>query len=150
MTARKLDLHDLLFGIFLILVAGGALLATKDLNVGSAAEMGAGYMPRAISLILMGFGVFFTARGIFWGEGRGIERVHLRPLLGIMVAVAVFAFLAESAGLVLAALSTVVIAGFAGPEHRFVEGVLFSLVLTACAVLLFVRVLSLPIPVWPW
>jgi hypothetical protein len=150
MTARKLDLHDLLFGIFLILVAGGALLATRNLGVGSAAEMGPGYMPRAISLILMGFGVFFTGMGIFRSKGRGIERVHLRPLLGIMIAVGVFALLAESAGLVIAALSTVVIAGFAGPEHRLIEGIVFSLVLTACAVFLFVRVLLLPIPVWPW
>lgn len=151
MTGRKVDLQDALFGAFLILVAGGTLLATTKLSIGTAAEMGPGYMPRAIALILMAFGLFFTAKGLFrGGEGRGIERIHLRPLPGILVAVGVFAFLAESAGLVIASLSTVIIAGFAGPEHRFVESVIFSLVLTACAVLLFVRVLNLPIPVWPW
>jgi hypothetical protein len=150
MTGRKLDLQDILFGGFLILVAGGTLLATRNLQVGTAAEMGPGYMPVAVALILMAFGLWFTAKGLFWGEERGIEPVKLRPLVGILIAVAVFSLLAETAGLVLAAFATVVIAGFAGPEHRFLESVIFSMVMTACAYLLFIRVLSLPIPIFPW
>jgi hypothetical protein len=149
MSVRKVDLHDVLFGGFLILVAAIALVATRKLTVGTAGNMGPGYMPLAISLGLMAFGVFFTGRGLF-RPYQGIEPVQLRPLLAIIASVAVFALLAERLGLVVAALTTVIIAGFGGREHRLLEGVIFAVVLTGCAVLLFVRVLSLPIPVWPW
>lgn len=149
MRKLKLDLQDVLFGLFLIAAAGGAMFATRNLSVGTAADMGPGYMPLAVSLILLGFGVFLTGRGLLAGGGEAIEPVQFRPIAAVLLSVAAFALLAERAGLVVASLATVIVAGFGGREHRFVEGVLFALVLTACSVLLFVRVLALPIPVWP-
>lgn len=150
MLKRKIDLQDVLFGGFLILVAAGAILATRNLNVGTASSMGPGYMPLAVSLIIMGFGIFLIGRGLLSGKAEGVEPIQLRPILAIMVSVAIFAVLAERLGLVVASLGTVIVAGFGGREHRLVEAIIFAAVLTACSVLLFVRVLSLPIPVWPW
>ena len=149
MLKRRIDFQDVLFGLFLIAVAAFAMFATRKLSVGSASDMGPGYMPLAISLIILGFGVFLTGRGLLSGNEQGIEAVQLRPVLMILLSVGVFAFLAERAGLVLASLATVIIAGFGGREHRFVEGAIFAVVLTAASVLLFVRVLALPVPVWP-
>ncbi|MGQ4275090.1 tripartite tricarboxylate transporter TctB family protein [Terrihabitans sp. B22-R8] len=146
---RKGDLPDILFGGFLILVAAGTMFATRNLTVGRAGDMGPGYMPLAISLILLGFGLVFAGRG-FFRLNRGIEPVQPRPVLGIMLAVGMFALLAESAGLVLASLATIIVAGFAGRENRLIESLIFSVVLTAAAVLLFVKGLALPVPVWPW
>lgn len=145
---RRFDMPDLLFGLFLVLVATGALIATRTLTFGSAAEMGPGYMPRVVSLGLLGFGLFFTGRGLF-GHWKGIERVHLRPILAIPASVAVFALLAVNAGLAIASLATVVVAGAASRESRLLEILLFGVVLSAAAVLLFVKLLALPVPVWP-
>lgn len=149
MTRRRLDWPDLLFGAFLVALAAGTLFATRTLSGGTAAEMGPGYMPRAIALILMGFGLFFTGRGLLRSHA-GIERVHLRPIIGICVSVGVFAILIEPAGLALASFAAIVLAAVASRESRFLEVILFGLAITAGAVLLFVKALALPVSIWPW
>lgn len=149
MTGRRLDLPDLLFGLFLILVAAIALMATRHLSVGTPADMGPGFVPRAVSFALCAFGLFFSVRGLL-GRFRGIGPVRLRPLLAISGAVAVFAALAVSSGLAIASLATVVVAGIASAESRPIENLLFGVGISAGAVLLFVKLLALPLPVWPW
>lgn len=149
MTRRRFDWPDLAFGAFLIAVAAGTLVATRGLNAGTAADMGPGYMPRAIALILMAFGLFFAGRGLLRGPV-GIEPVQLRPILGVAAAVGVFALLIENAGLALASFAAIVIAAVASRESRFFEVIVFGLAITAGAVLLFIKALALPVSIWPW
>ncbi len=149
MTNRRFDLPDLLFGLFLIIVAAGTLVATWHLAGGTAANMGPGYMPRAIALILIGFGLFFAGRS-FLKAHQGISRVQMRPLLAIIISVALFALLAEQAGLLVASFIAVLAAGFATAENRLIESSLFSIAIASGAALLFIKVLALPIPLWPW
>jgi Tripartite tricarboxylate transporter TctB family len=149
MTGRRTDWQDLLFGLFLIAVAGIALLATRTLSGGTAADMGPGYMPRAIAMALLAFGLTFSVRAI----GRpflAIAPVQARPLLAITAAVAVFALTASRFGLALSSFAAILIASLATREARPVETVLFALALSAAAVLLFVKALALPVPIWPW
>lgn len=148
MTRSRIDWQDLLFGLFLVAVAAGTLVATRNLAIGSAADMGPGYMPRVVALALLGFGLFFSTRGIR-RSGIAIEAVQARPLLAILGAVGLFALTAERLGLAIASVLTVILAGFATREGRPVETVLFALLLAGAAVLLFVKVLALPVPVWP-
>lgn len=149
MTQRRIDWPDLLFGLFLIAVAAGAFAATARLAGGTAADMGPGYMPRAIAFGLLGFGLFFAGRGLV-RPFAGIARVQARPILGIAASVAVFALLVEDAGLALAAFAAIVIAALASRESRLVEVLLFGIAVSAGAVLLFVKALALPVPIWPW
>ena len=148
MTRSRIDLQDLLFGLFLVAVAAGTLVATRKLAIGHAADMGPGYMPRVVALALMGFGLFFSGRG-FWCMRVGIEPVQLRPLLAILASVGVFALTAERLGLAIASVAAVILASFATREGRFVETIAFAVVLSGAAVLLFVKLLGLPIPIWP-
>jgi hypothetical protein len=150
MLKLRVNLHDVLFGIFLIVAAGAAMFVTRHLTIGTAANMGPGYMPLAVALIILGFGVFLVGRGLLAGHEQGIDTVQLRPILAILISVGAFALLAERAGLVAASFASILIAGFGGREFRIVESILFACVLTACAALLFVRVLDLPLPLWPW
>lgn len=149
-TRSGKDWQDLLFGLFLVAVAAGTLFATRRLAVGHAADMGPGYMPRVIALGLLGFGLFFSVRGL-WRSGAVslIEPVRLRPLLAVLAAVAVFALAAERLGLAIVSVLAIVVASFATREGRLIETVPFALVLATAAVLLFVKVLALPVPVWP-
>ena len=148
MTRRRTDWPDLLFGLFLILVAGIALVATRNLSGGTAADMGPGYMPRAIAIGLLAFGLWFGIRGIS-RPYVGIAPVLLRPLLAITASVAVFALTTTRFGLALSSFAAILIASFATREARFLETVLFALALSAAAVLLFVKVLALPVQIWP-
>lgn len=146
--SKRIDWPDFLLGLFLILVATICLVATRKLAVGIASDMGPGYMPRAIAFGLMGFGLFFIGRGIL-SSFQGVTAIQLRPLLCIGLSVGVFALLAERAGLVLAALCCIIIAAVATKEVRPLEALLFGCVLAALSVLLFVKVLALPVPIWP-
>lgn len=148
MTRTRIDWQDLLFGLFLVAVAAGTLIATRKLAIGSAADMGPGYMPRVVSLGLLAFGLFFCGRGVR-RAGLAIEPVQLRPLLAILAAVGIFALTAERLGLAIASVVTVILASFATREGRLHETVPFALLLSAAAVLLFIKVLALPVPVWP-
>jgi putative tricarboxylic transport membrane protein len=148
MTRSRIDLQDRLFGLFLVAVATGTLVATRNLTVGHAADMGPGYMPRVVALALMGFGIFFTGRGL-WRMRVGIAPVQLRPLLAILASVGVFALTAERLGLAIASVVTVILASLATREGRVVETVAFAVLLSGAAVLLFVKLLGLPIPIWP-
>ncbi|WP_065749903.1 tripartite tricarboxylate transporter TctB family protein [Bradyrhizobium paxllaeri] len=148
MTRFRIDLQDLLFGLFLVAVATGTLVATRNLTVGHAADMGPGYMPRVVAFALMGFGLFFTGRGL-WRVRVGIAPVQLRPLLAIVASVGVFALTAERLGLAIASVVTVILASLATREGRIVETIAFAILLSGAAVLLFVKLLGLPIPIWP-
>jgi hypothetical protein len=148
MTRLRLDWQDVLLGAFLVAVAAGALYATRTLSVGHAADMGPGYMPRVVSLALLGFGLFFLGRSAR-GVAVTIEAVRLRPLLAVLAAVGVFALTAERLGLAIASVLTVLLAGLATRETRPLESIGFALLLSALAALLFVKVLALPVPLWP-
>jgi putative tricarboxylic transport membrane protein len=148
MNARRTDWQDLLFGLFLIIVAGIALVATRNLSGGHAADMGPAYMPRAIAIGLLLFGLWFGIRGLT-RPFLGIAPVLARPLLAITASVAVFALTASRFGLALSSFAAILIASLATREARPIEAVLFALGLSAAAVLLFVKVLSLPVPIWP-
>lgn len=148
MTRRALDWRDLILGLFLVAVAAGALWLTRTLPVGSAADMGPGYMPRVVSLALLGFGLFFLVRGARHA-GVAIEPVQARPLLAILLAVGLFALTAERLGLAVASVLTVLLAGLATREARPLESIGFAILLSGLAALLFVKVLALPVPLWP-
>jgi hypothetical protein len=73
----------------------------------------------------------------------------LRSLIAIPLAVALFSLLVEFAGLAIASLVTIIVAAYATHEFRAKEAVIFGVTIAAVSVLLFVQVLSLPLPVWP-
>lgn len=148
MSTRRIDWPDLLFGLFLLLVATGTLVATRKLGIGSAANMGPGYMPRVIAIAVIGFGLFFFGRGLLRSY-QGVARVHLRPLLAIVTSVALFTLLVEVIGLAAAAVITIIAAAFATRDVRPLEAAIFAVLMATISVLLFVTALSLPVPIWP-
>ncbi len=139
---------DLLFGLFL---AGAACLvfwATRTLPLGTAASMGPAYFPRAIAWGTLCFGVFFIVKSLIVA-GAPLSPPKLRPLLLIPLAAAVFSSLVMLAGLAIASFLSMLLASAASRESRPLEILIFSLCISAGSVLLFVRALSLPVPIFP-
>lgn len=149
MTSRRIDWPDVLFGLFLIVAAAGTFAATWKLAGGTAANMGPGYVPRALAFALFAFGAFFAGRG-FMRAHVAISRVHLRPILGVSIGVGIFALLIGRAGLAVASFASLIVAAAASRESKFFEVILFGLFITAGSVLLFVKALNLPVPIWSW
>ena len=148
MTTR-VDLKDALFGAFLIAVAGLVLFATRSLSFGTPADMGPGFMPRALAGLAAAFGAVFLIRGLM-RPGEPIDPPQARPLFCLLAAIAAFALLGAKAGLGVAAFATVVVAALGGSETKPLELVLFAAAVAVASTLLFVKALSLPLPVWPW
>jgi hypothetical protein len=147
MTSRG-DRPDIAFGSFLILLAILALFGTRTLAVGTAANMGPGYVPRALAWIILGFGVIITAHGL-WARFRQLPAILPRPLICVLVSLAVFALILPKGGLVLATLGTMACSTFAATDYKWRESVIFAVVITIFTVLLFVNGLGLPLSVWP-
>jgi hypothetical protein len=75
-------------------------------------------MPRAIAIMLLAFGLWFSIRGLRRPFVGGSHRVRLQPLLAITASVAVFALTATRFGLALSSFATILIANLATRESR--------------------------------
>ena len=146
--ALRLNIPDLAFAAFLIAIGALAFALAGQLSVGTAAAMGPGYVPRALAIIVMIYGLVLGARAIFSGV-TPFPPIEFRPLLLIGASVAVFGLLLPFAGLAVTSFLTVISAGFAAYDVRLRENAVAALVLAAVAVLLFVTALGLPISIWP-
>ena len=104
-------------------------------------------MPRLLGILLAAIGLFLIVRSRWTAEPVDTA-VAWRPVVLISAATAAFALMFEVTGLVPAILVSVAVANFATPENRWVTAIVLSAVLAFFAWLLFVRGLSLPLPVW--
>ncbi|MDH2328178.1 tripartite tricarboxylate transporter TctB family protein [Cereibacter sp. SYSU M97828] len=148
MNAARGDGPDLLTaGLFAGFGALGLWLA-RDLDQGTMAQMGAGYLPRAVcaGLILLGgvIGAMALRR-----DAAPIEGMRLRPLLVIVGSIAGFAFLAEHGGFVAASLWLIIAGSLADPGGRWRTVLMLAGGLTAFGALVFVYGLGVQMELWP-
>jgi len=144
----KLNVPDLAFAAFLVAFGALAFALAGELTVGTAASMGPGYVPRGLAMIIMVYGVVLGVRAAFSGR-EPFPSVAWRPIFFVGAAVAVFAILLPTLGLAVTSFAVVVCAGFAAYDVQLRENALLGIALAVFAVVLFVTVLGLPIPVWP-
>lgn len=148
MQKSRGDIPGAAFGGFLILLAIVALTETRNLSQGTAEDMGPGYVPRALAIIIMVFGIVIAGRGIF-ARHRPLPAIKLRPILSVLLSLAIFALLLPRGGLALATLATMACSTFATADYKWRESVIFALIITAFTILLFVYGLGLPLSIWP-
>jgi hypothetical protein len=146
-SAPRLDAKELAFGLFLIVLALVAFGATSSLTIGSAADMGPGFVPRALAWIILGFGVAFLVTGLL-KVPEPLPALAWRPLVMILASIALFAVLFSTLGLIAACVGTVVVAGAATTPVRWLQLVVFGIAMAAFSALLFVKGLGLPFKLW--
>lgn len=145
---HRVDVKELAFGVFLIALALVAFASTSALSIGTAADMGPGFVPRTLAWIILLFGVSFCVTGVLRGGGP-LPDVAWRPLLTILASIAAFAVLFSVLGLIAACIGCVLVAGTATSPVQWRRLFLFGPVLAAFSALLFVKGLGLPFKVWP-
>lgn len=143
----RVDFKDFAFGTFLIALALIAFGATGSLAIGTAADMGPGFVPRALAWIILGFGVTFLITGLAKARAP-IPAPAWRPLAAILASIALFAVLFAKLGLIAACVGAVVVAGAATSPVRWLQLVAFGVVMAAFSALLFVKGLGLPFRLW--
>jgi hypothetical protein len=114
--------------------------------MGTAGRMGAGYFPKVLAGVLIGFGVIAMLRGLKI-EGPALESFKLKPLLLILAACSLFGVLLEPLGMIGALFILIVMAAMASSRFRWSPVALLGAVaLTGVCALVFVKGLSVPMP----
>jgi putative tricarboxylic transport membrane protein len=140
--------NDFYSGLLLVAVATVALLYIRTLAIGTVLQMGPGYFPLGLALILLGMGLCLVVKGLLTRE-KPVGAFHLRPLFFILLSFAAFGVLVERAGLLLAILAQVAIAHFASVEAQWRESLVTGILLAAASAVVFVWLLKIPVSLLP-
>ncbi|MGH8740968.1 MAG: tripartite tricarboxylate transporter TctB family protein [Burkholderiales bacterium] len=122
--------------------------AVVHYQMGSAVRMGPAYFPAVLGG-LMAFLGLLVLLGSLTIRGPAMPEFHLRPLVMILAANLAYGYLMKPLGLVIATVVLVFLAALGGHEFRWKEVSILALVLVVFSVLVFVKGLTLPFPLWP-
>jgi putative tricarboxylic transport membrane protein len=130
------------FGLFFV------VWALAHYQMGSAVRMGPAYFPAVLGglLAFLGLLVFIEAFAV---EGPPVARMRMRPLILISLACVVYGYAMKPLGLVVATAALVFISAYGGHEFKWKEVVILYIILIVFSVLVFVKGLTLPFPLWP-
>jgi hypothetical protein len=140
--------NDFYSGLLLVAVATVALLYIRTLAIGTVLQMGPGYFPLGLALILLGMGLCLVTKGLLTSE-KPVGSFNLRPLFFILLSFAAFGLLVERAGLMIAILAQVAIAHFASVETKWRQSLVTGVLLAAASAVIFVRLLKIPVDLLP-
>ena len=130
------------FGMFFMLWAGA------NYQMGTAVRMGPAYFPSVLGGLLAVLGLFVLLEA-FTIDGPPVPQMKLRPLIFISIACVIYGYVMKPGGLVVATAALVYISAFGGHEFKWKEVTVLFAVLVIFSVLVFVKGLTLPFPLWP-
>lgn len=141
---------DFWTGIIFLIFGLAAVIIGQDYQMGTAGRMGPGYFPTILGGLLALIGLAAMVRS-FVRPGEAIGRFYLKNLALVSVAVLLFGFLMRDAGLLPAVIAVVMVSAYASPKFTWLSTLLISIGLAVFCVLVFVKLLGLPMPMLgPW
>jgi hypothetical protein len=149
MQLRLIAPKDILAGVIFVAFGAATFFMAHRYDVGTALEMGPGYFPAAMALVLIGVGVGAIIRGILRKQPDPITAHKLEPLALIFAGVLVFSFLIERAGLIIASAALIGIACFRRIRTNPLEVFIVYVALTGFSALVFVQWFGMQMPLWP-
>jgi len=147
MLQHALKRQDTWAGLMFLGIGIAALSIGREYDQGTATAMGPGYFPNLLSYLLCGLGAVIAIRGLI-ADGEVVSGLAARPFL-VLAAVALFALLVTSAGMVLAILALIMVGAAAGHEFRFREVAALAVGLAIFSVVIFQWALGLHLQLWP-
>ena len=141
--------RDFWAGIMFIAFGGFALIvAQMSYQMGTAVRMGPGYFPTVLGGILAVLGVLVLLESIAI-EGPKVNKFYFRPLLFILLACLAFAYMLKPLGLAISIVALVFISAWGSHEFKTKEVALLTVVMIVFSIVVFVKGLTLPFPIWP-
>ncbi|OON62833.1 small permease of tripartite tricarboxylate transporter [Massilia sp. KIM] len=138
---------DFWTGIIFLFFGLAAVIIGQDYEMGTAGRMGPAYFPTVLGGLLSIIGAIGVIRS-FLRPGEAIGRFHIKELVLILAAVMLFGFLVRTAGLVPAAVILIMVSAFASPKFHLGKTIALAAGLALFAVVLFVKLLGLPMPIF--
>lgn len=134
----------------MILLGGGAALEGQRYNIGTMKQMGPGFMPVALGIVLLLIGITI-AGGSFAGEGsKGEAEIPSQPdwrgWICIILGPLLFMILGRYAGLVPATFSCVFVSALGDRKSTLKGAFVLAAAITAMGVLVFSYLLQVPFP----
>ena len=131
----------IVFGVFFLVVA-------RNYQMGSAVRMGPAYFPTVLGGIMAVLGaiVFFQSLVV---DGEKVPKMVFKPIFFISLSLVLFGYLLKPLGFILALVVLIFVCAFGGHEFRAKEVAILTVVLIIFSVLVFVKGLTLPFPLWP-
>lgn len=130
------------FGLFF------AIWSLAFYRLGTSLRMGPGYVPAVLGAVLALIGLVIVARSLTI-TGGPVARFHFRPLLLVLGGCVAYGYLVTPAGMIVATAVLVFVSALGGHEFEAKAVAILALVLIVFSVLVFVKALSLPFPLWP-
>ena len=130
------------FGVFF------AVWAVTHYQMGTAVRMGPAYFPVLLGGLLAMLGVIVLL-GSFATDGPRVPAFSFRPLLLISLACVLYGYLMKPLGLVGATAALVFVSALGGHEFKWKEVSVLYVILIIFSILVFVKGLTLPFPLWP-
>jgi len=127
---------DFLSGLMFIAFGLIALYFGQKLAIGTTVRMGPGYVPRMLSLILLGLGGIICVVALISGS-EPVERPKWRPITLVTIGIVCFALLFERAGMLPALIVLVLIASLGGDEFKLTEVIGNMIVLAILCTIVF-------------
>ena len=139
---------DFFGGLGLTLLAAFAWWATSDLPGQQGFAFGPGTAPRIFIVLLGAVSLAIVVHGLVV-IGPALERWSLRGPLFVLSAVLVFAATIRTIGLVPATFLVVTISSAASAETKWLQTLIWAVVLSLFCAVLFPYALNLPMQLWP-
>jgi hypothetical protein len=136
-------------GVLTLAVGGFVLVESADYGRGTVLRMGPGFFPTMLGGVLLVLGTLLLVSS-FLGVGERISRPEIRAPLCIGIGVALFALTLPRYGLAPAIALLVPISACASPDSRPLPTIVLVCALTGFTWLVFVELLSMPLPTLAW
>jgi drug/metabolite transporter (DMT)-like permease len=143
--------RDFWSGIMFILVGAAFAWGALNYSFGSSARPGPAYFPFGLGVLMavLGAMVLFKALTVEVEGGDPIGHIAWKPLLVIVGAVASFGWVLPHLGMVIALPVLVLVSATASDEFHWKDALINAIVLTVSSWVIFIKGLSLTIPLWP-
>jgi Tripartite tricarboxylate transporter TctB family len=144
---------DVVAGGLLLLLGSAAVFESRTYGVGTLMQMGPGFMPMLLGVILIVLGMFISASAIPSGEGDTVRFGPWRDWLSWLLIVSgpvAFIILGVYGGLIPATFSCVFISALADRSATWKSALALASIATVVGVFLFGYLLQLPFPWLQW
>ncbi|MDX5630858.1 MULTISPECIES: tripartite tricarboxylate transporter TctB family protein [unclassified Brenneria] len=142
---------DAVSGGFLLFIGAGAMaMAIAKYPLGSASQMGPGYVPALLGGLLALLGLLIALRGALsrnWKEDK--FRSAARPLFFIIGVIILFGYVISLAGVIVSSALAIAGAALGTRETRMKEIIILAVIMAGLSDIFFVKILAMPFKEWP-